>query len=453
MKMDFNFNKRAIELYHLHYEKNPVYKEYVSLTGSGDVRRQYAHDKGMHSEGTRSNDVREVQHYSQIPCLPVEFFKTRKVFLDGIVNIDYFESSGTTAGAAGMASGGGNMAGGIYGGDTSRHYIGDFSIYKKSLLDSFRYFFGNPRDYAIVALLPHYLEREHSSLVYMVKTLIEQSAHPANGFFLYNYKELYNTLARLENEGQKTLLIGVSFALLDFADFFTAQATDAGSASQASVTTQAAGMATTTDAGNTSQASITTQAAGVATTTDAGNTSQASITTQAADVATTTDAPQIAGTTQVTSTATIENTARAAGAPLNLHHTIIMETGGMKGRKKEITRSELHATLRAAFVVKHIYSEYGMAELFSQAYLLQDGKFHCPPQMRVLLRSIYDPFQSITEFEKTGGINIIDLSNIHSCPFIQTQDLGRLYPDGSFDVLGRYDNSQIRGCNLLSLQV
>ena len=319
MNSEQQFNISALELYKLHSRKNPVYKKYISL-----VAKSFPH---------------KPQHYSQIPCLPIEFFRTQKVFLNGMVDIDFFESSGTT-------------------GETSRHYIADFSVYRESLLKTFTFFLGNPKDFAIVALLPHYLERKHSSLIYMVKTLIEESGHPANGFFLYDHEKLYDTLMQLESRKQKTLLIGVSFALLDFADFLQ--------------------------------------------------------------------------------------------KPLELRHTFIMETGGMKGRKEEITRSQLHSRLRTAFGVKHVYSEYGMAELFSQAYLLDDGKFRCPPQMKVMLRSVYDPFETVEEFGKTGGINIIDLSNIHSCPFIQTQDLGRLYPDGSFDVTGRYDSSLIRGCNLLS---
>ncbi|MDR0763825.1 MAG: acyltransferase [Bacteroidales bacterium] len=340
MNNEQEFNSQALELYKLHIEKNPVYKEYVSLVDESGVF------------------PREPQHYSQIPCLPIEFFKTKKVFLDGFVDVDFFESSGTTAMNRKSGADGDEDENGSSPSETSRHYIADFSIYRESLLKTFTCFLGSPKSFAIVALLPHYLEREHSSLVYMVKTLIEESGHPANGFFLYNHQELYDTLVRLESEGQKTLLIGVSFALLDFADF-------------------------------------------------------------------------------------LQNR--------KLQHTLIMETGGMKGRKKEITRSQLHTLLRTAFGVKHIYSEYGMAELFSQAYLLEDGKFHCPPQMKVMLRSPYDPFENITEFGKTGGINVIDLANIHSCPFIQTQDLGRLYSDGSFDVIGRFDNSQIRGCNLLYL--
>ncbi|MDR1973205.1 MAG: acyltransferase [Bacteroidales bacterium] len=336
------FNTAALELYRLHSEKNPVYREYIALMGVFG---------------------NEVEHYSQIPFLPIDFFRTRKVLLDDVEDIDFFESSGTTGSTD--TTGGEETTGGAgtTGGKrmtnsertTSRHYIADFSLYEKSLLQAFTHFIGAPSEYAIVVLLPHYLEREHSSLVYMVKTLMQASGNKHNGFFLYNHEELYKTLLELENIGQKTLLMGVSFALLDFADKYK----------------------------------------------------------------------------------------------LSLKHTLVMETGGMKGRKKEITRSELHATLRSAFGVKHIYSEYGMAELFSQAYLLQGNKFRCPPWMKILLRSTYDPLEIISEFGKTGGINVIDLANAHSCPFIQTQDLGKLHPDGSFEVLGRFDHSQIRGCNLM----
>ncbi|HXC04234.1 MAG TPA: acyl transferase, partial [Bacteroidia bacterium] len=209
-------------------------------------------------------------------------------------------------------------------------------------------------EYCILALLPSYLEREGSSLVYMADDLIRLSGHPSSGFYLRNRKELHTQLQRLEQAGQKTLLLGVTYALLDFAEEF----------------------------------------------------------------------------------------------PMQLKHTRVMETGGMKGQRKEMIREELHETLCRQLGLTSVHSEYGMTELLSQAYSMGQGRFHCPPWMKILIRDPNDPL-SLCPPGKTGGINIIDLANIHSCSFIATQDLGKLHSDGSFEVLGRFDNSDLRGCNLL----
>lgn len=275
-----------------------------------------------------------------IPFLPITFFKSQKVvsgdFVPGIV----FSSSGT---------GDGPM---------SRHYVRDPALYMKSFTRSFNAFYGDPAEFCILGLLPSYLEREGSSLIYMVRRFMETGRHPLSGFFLYEHDQLAQRLIDLTLSKQKTLLVGVSFALLDFAD--------------------------THDL-------------------------------------------------------------------LLGENIIVMETGGMKGRKEELTREELHQRLCRAFRKKEIHSEYGMTELLSQAYSMGGGRFRTPPWMKVLVRDIQDPFQLLSP-GKTGAINIIDLANIHSCAFIETQDIGKIHSDGSFEVLGRTDSSDIRGCSLLISQ-
>jgi phenylacetate-coenzyme A ligase PaaK-like adenylate-forming protein len=247
-----------------------------------------------------------------------------------------FESSGTT------------------GEDTSKHYVCDLELYRRSLTAAFRLFNGDSGKYCILALLPSYLERKHSSLVYMARELIRLSGHTGSGFYLDDLKALVRQLKTLENEQQPTLLLGVSFALLDLAENF----------------------------------------------------------------------------------------------PLEFKNTIVMETGGMKGRREELTRQELHERLCLGFKVGAIHSEYGMTELLSQAYSKKDGVFHTPPWMKVVIRDPYDPLNMMPP-DRSGGINIIDLANLHSCSFIATQDIGKLIPEGGFEVLGRFDNSDIRGCNLM----
>jgi phenylacetate-coenzyme A ligase PaaK-like adenylate-forming protein len=243
---------------------------------------------------------------------------------------------------------------GTTGNQNSRHYVKDISLYEESFFRSFEMFFGKPDDYIILALLPSYLEREGSSLIYMVDHLMQKSDHPENGFYLHEYEELSGKLQILKNQGKKVILIGVSFALLDMAERH----------------------------------------------------------------------------------------------PLDFPDLVIIETGGMKGRRQELVREELHNRLKKAFSVDRICSEYGMTELLSQAYSMGEGLFMTPPWMKILIRDTNDPFTLIAD-GRTGGINVIDLANIHSCSFIATQDLGKMNKDGRFEVLGRFDNSDVRGCNLM----
>ena len=281
-------------------------------------------------------DPASVKFIEEIPFLPLSFFKTHQILEDGQGIQQTFSSSGTT------------------GQQTSQHHISDLSWYERSFRLGFQRFYGNPEEWCILALLPSYLERKGSSLIYMAQDLIQASRHPQSGFYLDDLEKLSATLEKLEASGQKTLLLGVSFALLDLAEQF----------------------------------------------------------------------------------------------PTPLSHCTIMETGGMKGRRKELVREELHTILCRAFQVDKIHSEYGMTELLSQAYSNGDGRFFTPPWTKVLIREANDPF-SLSPTGRTGGINIIDLANRHSCAFLATQDLGRYYADGSFEVLGRFDHSDLRGCNLM----
>ena len=236
----------------------------------------------------------------------------------------------------------------------SKHYITDIQLYENSYLDGFQYFYGNIDDYIILALLPNYLERNGSSLVYMVDDLIKKSNAKESGFYLNNLKELSRKLTALDQKNKKILLLGVSYALLDLIEF----------------------------------------------------------------------------------------------KKFHLKNTIIMETGGMKGRRKEMVKEELHQLLCNGFGVDKIHSEYGMTELLSQAYSVGDGIFKTPPWMKILTRDTEDALTILPQ-NRTGGINVIDLANINSCSFIATQDLGKIHADGSFEILGRFDNSDIRGCNLM----
>jgi phenylacetate-coenzyme A ligase PaaK-like adenylate-forming protein len=278
----------------------------------------------------------DVKSVKQIPFLPVEFFKAHTVVTSNEPDEVVFTSSGTT----GMI--------------TSSHHVTDVSWYEESFRSAFSLFYGDIKDYTVLALLPAYLEREGSSLIYMAQDLITQSANADSGFYLYNHQQLYDKLQQQKTAGKPTLLIGVTFALLDFTDNYQI------------------------------------------------------------------DFPEL----------------------------IVMETGGMKGRRKEMIREELHYSLCAGFGVGAIHSEYGMTELLSQAYSKGEGIFNCPPWMRIITRDTNDPF-TLVGAGKTGGVSIIDLANINSCSFIATQDLGKVYADGSFEVIGRFDNSDIRGCNLL----
>lgn len=309
------FQEIALEVFRYQFNNIKVYNEYVTLLG------------------INPNSVDTIE---KIPFLPIQFFKTHDVIGNNLSPEIVFTSSGTT------------------GTETSKHQVSDVSLYVDSFTKGFELFYGKPSDYCILALLPAYLERTGSSLVYMVDELIKQSNNPNSGFFLNQYDELVDLLIKLNTSGQKCLLIGVTFALLDLAEKYN----------------------------------------------------------------------------------------------LNLSHTIVMETGGMKGRRKEMIREELHSILCKSFGVEAIHSEYGMTELLSQAYSNGNGIFRCPPWMKILVRDPYDPLHSKTT-ASSGAINVIDLANVNSCSFIQTQDMGKLFADGSFEVMGRMDNAPIRGCNLL----
>ncbi len=311
-----SFNGKALEifLYQSHYNK--VYKEWCNILNI---------------------DAGKINSLAGIPFLPVSFFKSHKIVCGEFNAEAVFESSGTTKTS------------------NSKHFVKDVSIYKKSFLKTFETFYGNIKEWCVIGLLPSYLERQDSSLVLMVDELIKRSGNPASGFYLDEFDKLRTVLKQLESLKQKTLLIGVTFALLDFAETH----------------------------------------------------------------------------------------------PIALKHTVVMETGGMKGRRKELTRPELHSILQKNFHVNTIHSEYGMTEILSQAYSKGDGKFICPPWMKVLLRDEEDPL-SVKNYGK-GILNIIDLANIYSCSFIATDDAGIVYEDGSFEVIGRVDNSDIRGCSLLAV--
>ncbi len=301
-------------------------------------RHQHSHNR-VYREFCDALDVKpgKVSAIHEIPFLPIELFKKRRVTAFEGDAMKVFVSSGTTGQAP------------------SRHYVADTGLYEQSYRNAFRLFYGNPSDYCILALLPGYLERSDASLVHMVQGLIDASGHPDSGFYLYDYGRLASALEILTRKRQKIMLIGVSFALLDF----------------------------------------------------------------------------------------------AGSHPMALPTAVVMETGGMKGRRREMVREELHQLLCRAFHQESIHSEYGMTELLSQAYSQGEGRFSCPPWMRVLIRDISDPFRFLGN-DRGGGINIIDLANYYSCSFIATQDLGRLPEKGSFEVAGRFDHSDVRGCNLMA---
>lgn len=318
-----NFLSTALEVFAYQYEHNAIYRQFCQLTGR--------------HPGTVGNLL-------QLPFLPISFFKTHAVRTTVFEPALVFESSGTTQNT------------------TSHHAIKYLDIYETSFVKAFEQTYGPAENWCILGLLPSYLERGQSSLVYMVNHLIEKSGHPLSGFYLYDWEQLHKTLLHNEIVQQPTLLIGVTYALLDF----------------------------------------------------------------------------------------------AAAYPMQLQYTTLMETGGMKGRRTELTRQEVHAQLRQLLGVKQVHAEYGMTELLSQAYATADGLFRCPAWMRVLLRSEDDPFAltahlTTQQSTATGAINIIDLANLYSCSFIATDDSGKLHTDGSFEVLGRLDNSDIRGCSLLAV--
>jgi phenylacetate-coenzyme A ligase PaaK-like adenylate-forming protein len=309
------FNDVALQIFRYQAQNCLVYKKFI--------------------EGLKI-DCTNVFSISEIPFLPVEFFKSHRIISNNEDADVIFTSSGTT---------------GVV---TSSHYVTDVTWYTESFRKAFTLFYGDVKDYIVLALLPSYLEREGSSLIYMAADLIKESAKLDSGFYLYNHEELYERLKKQKKEKKTTLLIGVTFALLDFTEKYN----------------------------------------------------------------------------------------------LNFPELIVMETGGMKGRRKEMIREELHGLLCKGFGTENIHSEYSMTELLSQAYSKGKGIFNCPPWMKIMIRDPNDPLSNLGN-EKTGGINIIDLANINSCSFIATQDLGKIYTDNSFEILGRFDNSDIRGCNLL----
>ncbi len=310
-----NFEETVLDVFRFQASNNLVYKEYIKHIGVS---------------------VSDIKNIQAIPFLPISFFKTHRLIIENKKEEIIFSSSGTT------------------GLETSKHYVSDLDIYKKAFKKGFELMYGDIKQYCVFALLPSYLEREGSSLVYMCNNLIQESTHVDSGFYLNNYRELKDVLDELEANHQKSILIGVSYALLDLLEKHQ----------------------------------------------------------------------------------------------FNLKNTVVIETGGMKGRRKEMIKEEFYQILKSGFGVDSIHSEYGMTELLSQAYSKDNGRFYTPSWMKVMIRDVNDPFCFI-DHEKTGGINIIDLANINSCSFIATQDLGKSHNDGSFSVLGRFDNSDIRGCNLM----
>ncbi|SHJ14835.1 Acyl-protein synthetase, LuxE [Mesonia phycicola] len=312
---EHDFLQTSLEVFQFQYQKNAVYKKFCNLLH-------------IHPQ--------EVNTLEKIPFLPIEFFKKEKILSSTNPIQETFTSSGTT----------GTL--------TSKHLVTDINIYEKSFINAFQQFYNPISDYVTLALLPAYLERKGSSLIYMANYFIEHSKHPESGFYLNELDELATLLKKLDQEGKKILLIGVSFALLDLVEKYNFQ----------------------------------------------------------------------------------------------LKNTIIMETGGMKGRRKEMIRKELHQLLSNGFGVNKIHSEYGMTELLSQAYSKGDGVFNCPKHMKLLIRDTEDALSYVQD-GKTGGINVIDLANLNSCSFIATQDLGKKIDKNSYEILGRFDNSDVRGCNLM----
>ncbi len=318
-----NFNKLALDIFKFQYEYNTIYQKYCGL---------------LHANPSNVTSI------IQIPFLPISFFKTHEIKTGNFEAATIFESSGTTAQI------------------NSKHFIKSVSLYKKSFINGFNHFFGNAENYCLLALLPSYLEKGNSSLVFMTDELIRLTNNELSGFFLTDFERLHNTILSNEIKRKHTILLGVTYALLDFFEQY----------------------------------------------------------------------------------------------PMQLKYTHIIETGGMKGRKEEMTRQQVHAILKQQTGLNAIQSEYGMTELLSQAYSLKDGIFTSTTTMKILIREEDDPLKIVDDKHIkndtiTGCINIIDLSNIYSCSFIATDDIGKLFKNGSFEVLGRLDNSDIRGCSLLTI--
>jgi len=309
------FEQLALELFQLQASENHLYRSFIQALGI---------------------DAGRVSNVASIPFLPVSFFKNHDVTTGSFVPDVVFESSGTTQTG------------------NSRHLVKSADLYRRSFINAFELFYGSPESWCIIGLLPSYLERQNSSLVMMVNDLVNLSKHAESGFYLNELEKLAKVLQKNEASKQKTLLIGVTFALLDFAEQYK----------------------------------------------------------------------------------------------FPLKHTTVMETGGMKGRRKEITRVEVHEILKDAWQLNSVHSEYGMTELLSQAYSSGGGLFRCPPWMKIILRDEDDPL-TVKLSTTSGLINVIDLANIHSCAFIATDDIGKLYTDGSFEVIGRMDSSDVRGCSLM----
>ena len=307
-----SFEDLALEIFQFQTANNKVYKTYLNHLGI---------------------NPEEIKQLDNIPYLPIELFKSQEVICKPNNREVVYTSSGT-------------------GGVQSKHIVHDTSIYENSFTKGFEHFYGNIKDYTILTLLPSYMERTGSSLIYMCEKLIQRSGKEESGFYLNEHQQLFELLQKLDNQHRKTLLIGVSFALLDFVEQY----------------------------------------------------------------------------------------------PLPLHHSIVMETGGMKGRRKEIVREKLHQILNNGFGLQKIHSEYGMTELLSQAYSKGNGIFECPPWMKVTCRDANDP---LSKNKKSGGLNIIDLANIYSCSFIASQDLGKVHANNTFEILGRFDTGDVRGCNLM----
>jgi phenylacetate-coenzyme A ligase PaaK-like adenylate-forming protein len=308
-----DFKNKAITLFNKQYNNNFIYNKYCKLLK------------------IQPNQIKELSH---IPYLPIQFFKTHKITSNNKIISHLFKSSGTS-------------------GARSINYVSDINLYEHSFRKCFEFFYGPIKNFVFLGLLPSYLEQKNSSLIYMVTDFIKQSEYQESEFYLQNYKKLHNTLIKLKKENKKTILFGVSYALIDFVEKF----------------------------------------------------------------------------------------------PTDINGFIVIETGGMKGRRKEITREELHSKLSVGFNVKNIHSEYGMTELFSQAYSSQDGVFKNPPWMKVLVRDINNPLS--VSLKGKGAINFIDLANADSCAFISSDDIGEVFNDSEYKISGRLSESDIRGCNLM----
>ncbi|MBS1491252.1 MAG: acyl transferase [Bacteroidetes bacterium] len=310
-----NFDDIALSLFQYQYKNNHLYQTYVKEVGK---------------------DVSKIKTVRDIPFLPIRFFKTHRVVTGEWHPEVTFTSSATT------------------GSTVSSHSLPSLASYLKNTTHIFESFYGRLTDYHFLALLPSYVERKGSSLIAMIDHFIHSDQSGESGYFLTNYEALISQLTKLSKSKKKTMIWGVSFALLDFAEKFE----------------------------------------------------------------------------------------------LDLSECIIMETGGMKGRRKEWIRKELHDFFGKRFNSSQIHSEYGMTELMSQGYSPANGYYHGPKWMKILIRDMNDPFGWERQ-GATGGINVIDLANAHSCAFIETEDLGRINGNLGFEVLGRMDNSDLRGCNLL----